>query len=105
MHRSASYCDAGASRPLPTRNESSMDLDLSGVTIVFDLDGTLVDTAPDLAAAANHVFASLGLAPVSPAELHPFISHGSRAMIEQGLRRHGMSKTPGEIAKLHALFF
>jgi phosphoglycolate phosphatase len=82
-----------------------MTLDLSGVTIVFDLDGTLVDTAPDLAAAANHVFASLGLAPISPAELHPFISHGSRAMIEQGLRRHGVSKTPDEIAELHALFF
>jgi phosphoglycolate phosphatase len=82
-----------------------MAFDLSGVTIVFDLDGTLVDTAPDLAAAANHVFASLGLAPVSPAELHPFISHGSRVMIEQGLRRHGVSKSPEEIAKLHALFF
>jgi len=82
-----------------------MALDLSGVTIVFDLDGTLVDTAPDLAAAANHVFASLGLAPISPAELRPFIGHGSRAMIEQGLRQHGVSKTPEEITKLHALFF
>jgi phosphoglycolate phosphatase len=82
-----------------------MALDLLGVTIVFDLDGTLVDTAPDLAAAANHVFATLGLEPVSPAELHPFISHGSRAMIEQGLRLHGATKSHEEIAELHASFF
>jgi phosphoglycolate phosphatase len=82
-----------------------MALDLSGVTIVFDLDGTLVDTAPDLAAAANHVFGSLGLAPISPAELHPFISHGSRAMIEQGLRLHGVTKTREEVAELHERFF
>jgi phosphoglycolate phosphatase-like HAD superfamily hydrolase len=32
-----------------------MNPDLNDCTIVFDLDGTIVDTAPDLAAAANHV--------------------------------------------------
>ena len=78
-----------------------MAIDLSGVTIVFDLDGTLVDTAPDLTAAANHVFASLGLAPIPPAELHPFIGHGARAMIEQGLRLHGISKAPDQLAELY----
>ncbi|HXE86442.1 MAG TPA: HAD hydrolase-like protein, partial [Hyphomicrobiaceae bacterium] len=82
-----------------------MSLDLSGVTIVFDLDGTLVDTAPDLAAAANHVFGLIGLAPVLPAELHPMIGRGSRAMIEEGLRLHGVIKTPAEVDRLHKLFF
>jgi phosphoglycolate phosphatase len=82
-----------------------MPLDLSGVTVVFDLDGTLVDTAPDLTAAANHVFGLIGLAPVSPAQLHPLIGRGSRAMIEEGLRLHGVRKTEDEVTGLHELFF
>jgi phosphoglycolate phosphatase len=82
-----------------------MSLDLSGITIVFDLDGTLIDTAPDLAAAANHVFGLIGLAPIAQAQLHPMIGHGSRAMIEEGLRLHGVAKTPEEITRLHDLFF
>jgi phosphoglycolate phosphatase len=82
-----------------------MPLDLSSLTIVFDLDGTLVDTAPDLAAAVNHVFGLVGLAPIEPAQLRPLIGYGSRAMIEEGLRLHGVAKTPDEVAELHALFF
>ena len=82
-----------------------MPLDLTDATIVFDLDGTIVDTAPDLAAAVNHVFGLIGLTPVSPHELHPFISRGSRAMIEAGLRLHGVSKSEQEVTNLHELFF
>jgi phosphoglycolate phosphatase len=82
-----------------------MPLDLTGVTIVFDLDGTLVDTAPDLTAAVNYVFGLIGLATISPAELRPLIGRGSRAMIEEGLRLHGVAKTPDEVSELHELFF
>ena len=82
-----------------------MTLDLSSTTVVFDLDGTLIDTAPDLAAAANYVFGLIGLAPIEPVQLRPLIGHGSRAMIEEGLRLHGVAKTPDEVSALHDRFF
>jgi phosphoglycolate phosphatase len=81
-----------------------MPLDLRDETIVFDLDGTLVDTAPDLAAATNHVLGLKGLAPVSVATVHAFISHGSRAMIDAGLRHHGATVEDGELTRLHEEF-
>ena len=61
------------------------------ITVVFDLDGTLVDTAPDLINAANHVLAAIDLPAVPEAVLRPFISIGSRRMIEEGLAFHGRS--------------
>jgi phosphoglycolate phosphatase len=54
-------------------------------TLVFDLDGTLVDTAPDLIAATNHVLAGIGLPGVSEHELRPLIGHGARFMVEHAM--------------------
>jgi phosphoglycolate phosphatase len=76
-------------------------LDLRDTTIVFDLDGTLVDTAPDLAAATNYALGLVGLAPITIAQLHPFIGHGSKAMIDAGLRLHNMAVTGEELTRLH----
>lgn len=58
-------------------------------TIVFDLDGTLVDTAPDLAAAMNHVLASFGRAAVDEAAVRDMVGHGARRTIERGLALTG----------------
>ncbi|MFN4156144.1 MAG: HAD hydrolase-like protein [Paracoccaceae bacterium] len=44
--------------------------------IAFDLDGTLVDSAPDIAAAANRMLFSMGHAPLSLAQLTSFIGRG-----------------------------
>ena len=52
-------------------------------TIVFDLDGTLVDTAGDLIASINHALADAGMRPVDPDWLRPYAGHGGRAMIER----------------------
>lgn len=73
-------------------------------TIVFDLDGTLVDTAPDLMRCTNHALALVGVPPVSYETLRPSISYGAKAMIERGLTMAGRSVTPGEIDRLFARF-
>ncbi len=51
------------------------------LTLVFDLDGTLVDTAPDLVASTNHVLDHLGLPRVDAISLRPFVGHGAKHMI------------------------
>ena len=48
---------------------------------LFDLDGTLLDTAPDMLATANRMRDLRNLAPISLAELRPHVSKGSRAML------------------------
>lgn len=52
--------------------------------VLFDLDGTLVDTAPDLGHALNLQRARHGLAPLADAVIRPVASHGARGLIELG---------------------
>jgi phosphoglycolate phosphatase len=54
-------------------------------TLVFDLDGTLVDTAPDLISALNFVLHREGLAPVPLEKARNMIGAGARKLIERGL--------------------
>jgi N-acetyl-D-muramate 6-phosphate phosphatase len=53
-------------------------------TVLFDLDGTLVDTAPDLGHALNIQLQRHGKKPLSDAKIRPFASHGSRGLIGLG---------------------
>jgi phosphoglycolate phosphatase len=49
--------------------------------VLLDLDGTLADTAPDLAAAANRMRIARGIEPLPVGELRPYVSHGARGMV------------------------
>ncbi|KCZ59420.1 HAD-IA family hydrolase [Hyphomonas chukchiensis] len=60
-----------------------------GWTIVFDLDGTLVNTAPDLLDALNHVLVEGGLKPVDLPTISTMIGHGAKAMIVKGMAAQG----------------
>ena len=51
----------------------------------FDLDGTLLDTAGDLAAGVNHALDCAGRAPLTVDQVRPMIGRGGRHMLEQGL--------------------
>jgi N-acetyl-D-muramate 6-phosphate phosphatase len=54
--------------------------------VLFDLDGTLVDTAPDMWAAANALCAELGHPPVTLEQFRPKVSKGGRAMVQLAFR-------------------
>src|SRR3974390_1826155 len=64
---------------------------MSFPTVVFDLDGTLVDTAPDLAATLNVVLAREGLKPVPYDVARNMVGAGARRMIELALLRAKVS--------------
>lgn len=52
--------------------------------VLFDLDGTLADTAPDLGAAANFLLLEEGRPQLPLAELRPYTSHGVRGLLQAG---------------------
>lgn len=62
---------------------------LAGAIIVFDLDGTLVDTAPDIVATLNHLLASEGHPPVALAEARTMIGEGAWALLAKGFAAAG----------------
>jgi len=59
---------------------------------LFDLDGTLVDTAPDINAALNHSLRQAGLPEVDEALTRHWVGHGSRVLISQALQHHHVSE-------------
>ena len=59
------------------------------LTVVCDLDGTLVDSAPDLSGALNTVLAEHGVPTVAPEEVRDFVGAGALALIRRALARSG----------------
>ncbi|WP_419825322.1 phosphoglycolate phosphatase [Sphingomonas sp.] len=58
-------------------------------TVVFDLDGTLADTAPDLTDALNHALGVLGRPAVPANDVRAMVGHGARALLRKGLAATG----------------
>src|SRR4051794_24186998 len=77
---------------------------MAALTVVFDLDGTLVDTAPDLIETLNVVFARDGLPPVEYAAARDMIGGGARRMIESGLKLEGRTLADGVVDRMFADF-
>lgn len=65
--------------------------------MLFDLDGTLVDTAADLAVATNAALAAANLPSVSVRRLRHLIGAGARALVRRGFAEHGVSLTESEL--------
>ena len=74
---------------------------LSGAVIAFDLDGTLVDTAPDLVGTLNVILAEEGLRPLAMAHARGLIGYGARRLLERGFQAAG-APLPAE--RMPALF-
>jgi phosphoglycolate phosphatase len=69
-------------------------------TVVFDLDGTLVDTAPDLIAALNYVLDREGMPPLPFESARNMIGAGARKLIERGLEVDGRVVTVDDLNRL-----
>jgi phosphoglycolate phosphatase len=69
---------------------------LTGAVVAFDLDGTLVDSAPDLIGSLNVVLHEKSLPTLSLQQARPMVGRGARAMIEQGFVAAGEPLDPEE---------
>jgi phosphoglycolate phosphatase len=77
---------------------------LSPLTAVFDLDGTLVETAPDLVEALSATLATEGVPPLPYEQARRMIGAGARALVQRGLNAADHSVSPERLDQLHAFF-
>jgi phosphoglycolate phosphatase len=72
--------------------------------IVFDLDGTLVDTAPDLLDSLNHSLATVDMEPVDGADIRRLVGMGAKVMIERAFEARQLELTQPKLALLFDVF-
>jgi len=87
-----------------TASTASHPAELQGAVIAFDLDGTLVETAPDLIGALNVVLGERGLPPVAIASARALVGRGARKLIERGFDAAGRPLDDVEIGSLVTRF-
>ena len=72
--------------------------------VIFDIDGTLYHTAPDLMDSLNHTIGTIGLAPVRFEHMTYLVGSGARVMINRALELHSRTIDPEELERLFELF-
>ena len=72
--------------------------------VIFDLDGTLLDTAPDLMASLNHVLDMNGLAPVTFEDMTWLVGQGAKVMIERAWEHHAYPSSPEQLESAFEAF-
>ncbi len=73
--------------------------------LIFDLDGTLVDSVPDIAAAVDATAIAADLPPPGEAQVRQWVGSGARRLVRRMLEHgHGRPVTDGELAEAHELF-
>jgi phosphoglycolate phosphatase len=72
--------------------------------LIFDLDGTLVDTAPDLLCATNAVLAAVGRRSIDPVSLRHMVGFGAGALITQAMAATGPAVADGALPGLVEIF-
>ena len=75
---------------------------MSYAAYLFDLDGTLVDTAPDLSRALNHSLAQEGLGEVDESLTRHWVGHGVRAMLQAAFEHLGVRAEAGVLGRHQA---
>jgi phosphoglycolate phosphatase len=74
------------------------------LALIFDLDGTLVDTAPDLLGATNAVLESEGRPPMDTSTLRHMVGFGARSLISQAMAATGPTAREEDMERLVGLF-
>ncbi|MDO8876913.1 MAG: HAD-IA family hydrolase [Pseudolabrys sp.] len=77
---------------------------MSAPTLIFDLDGTLVETAPDLVATLNVVLQREGIAPVAYEIARNFVGGGAKLMLARGIEAEGRTVEPAALDRMFADF-
>lgn len=72
--------------------------------IIFDLDGTLVETAADLVSSLNFTIAKRGLSPVSYSDLNHLVGQGAKVMITRAFALRDIPLTDDELEPLYKTF-
>lgn len=77
---------------------------MKDLSVIFDLDGTMIDTAPDLIAATNFTLNQYGMASADGKIIIPAVAYGAKAMIRAAMASHGRDADDDELVAMTERF-